>query len=176
MTCSYFGELTTLRMLFLIIVCTTEICAWEIYKATLKIVKHCGDVTRVSWSPTNRLFILQSQVNSKETKKTSKLRKFQLFVSGSLIDPSHKSQNASVPYPTMQRFVTEMCTHVHIPFTKWCIVGYLPGALWDLWEGSIDRCARIGPDYGCPRQESNPHLHQWWRSLTLTLVSGASMG
>ena len=54
------------------------------------------------------------------------------------IDPSHKSQNASVPYPTMQYFVTEMCTGVHISVTKWCIVGYLSDALWDLWDGSIE--------------------------------------
>ena len=53
------------------------------------------------------------------------------------IDPSHKSQNASVPYPTMQHFVTEMCTCVHISVTKWCIVGYLSDAFWDLWDGSI---------------------------------------
>ena len=47
------------------------------------------------------------------------------------IDPSHKSQNASVPYPTMQHFGTEMCTHVHISVTKWCIAGHLSGELWD---------------------------------------------
>ena len=29
-------------------------------------------------------------------------------------------------YPTMYHFGTEMCTHVHISITKWCIVG-----LWD---------------------------------------------
>ena len=34
-------------------------------------------------------------------------------------------------------FVTEMCTCVHISVTKWCIVGYMPDALWDLWDGSI---------------------------------------
>ena len=33
-------------------------------------------------------------------------------------------------------FVPEMCTCVHISVTKWCIVGYLSDALWDLWEGS----------------------------------------
>ena len=59
------------------------------------------------------------------------------FYSAQVIDPSHKSQNASVPYPTMQHFVTEMCTCVHISVTKWCIVGYLSDALWDLWNGSI---------------------------------------
>ena len=37
----------------------------------------------------------------------------------------------------MHRFVTEMCTFVHISVTKWCIVGYLSDALWDLWDGSI---------------------------------------
>ena len=52
------------------------------------------------------------------------------------IYPSHKSQNAFVPYPTMQDFVTEMCTCVHISVTKWCNVGHLFGALWDLWDGS----------------------------------------
>ena len=51
----------------------------------------------------------------------------------------HKSHNAPVPYPTMHHFVTEMCTQVHICVTKWCIVGYLSDALWDLWDGSIMR-------------------------------------
>ena len=32
----------------------------------------------------------------------------------------------------MHHFVTEMCTHVRISVTKWCIVGYGTGALWDL--------------------------------------------
>ena len=30
--------------------------------------------------------------------------------------------SASDKYPTMHPFVTEMCTHVHISVTKWCIV------------------------------------------------------
>ena len=67
-----------------------------------------------------------------------------MFVVSSTCDHSsvnlcHKSQNASGPYPTMQHFVTEMCTCVHISVTKWCIVGYLSDALWDLWGGSIVR-------------------------------------
>ena len=41
------------------------------------------------------------------------------------IDPSHKSHNASDKYPMMYHYVTEMCTHVHISVTKWCIVGYV---------------------------------------------------
>ena len=46
--------------------------------------------------------------------------------------PYHKSHNALDKYPTMHNFVTEMCTHVHISVTKWCIVWYGTGALWDL--------------------------------------------
>ena len=42
-----------------------------------------------------------------------------------------------MPYPIMQHFVTEMCTCVPISVTKWCIVGYLSDALWDLWDVSI---------------------------------------
>ena len=42
---------------------------------------------------------------------------------------------------TMHHFVTEMCAHVHIYITKWCIVVYLSGALWDFWEGSIGTTA-----------------------------------
>ena len=54
------------------------------------------------------------------------------------IDPSHKSHNASDEYPMMHHFVTEMCIHMHISATKWCIVGYGTDALWDLWYGSIE--------------------------------------
>ena len=49
------------------------------------------------------------------------------------IETSHKSHNASDKHSTMDHFVTEMCTYVHISVTKWCIVGYRTGALWDLW-------------------------------------------
>ena len=61
------------------------------------------------------------------------------FITPDTIDPFHKSHNASYIYPTMHHFVTEMCTHVHISVTKWCIVGYRTGALWDLRDGSICR-------------------------------------
>ena len=47
-------------------------------------------------------------------------------------DQSHKSHNALDKYPTMHHFVTEMCTHVHISVTKWCIVVYGTGALLDM--------------------------------------------
>ena len=39
-------------------------------------------------------------------------------------DLSHKSHNAPEHH-----LVTEMCTHVLISVTKWCIVGYGTGAL-----------------------------------------------
>ena len=43
------------------------------------------------------------------------------------------SQTHNIPqYPTMQHSVAEMCTHVHLSTTKWCIVGYMTSALWDL--------------------------------------------
>ena len=40
-------------------------------------------------------------------------------------DPSQKPHNASDKYPTVRHFETEMCTHVHISVTKWCIVGFV---------------------------------------------------
>ena len=39
-------------------------------------------------------------------------------------------------YPIMRHFVIEMCAHVHISATHWCIVGYGNGALWDLCNRS----------------------------------------
>ena len=38
----------------------------------------------------------------------------------------------------MHHFVTEMCTYVHISFTKWYIVGYATVALWDLCNRPIN--------------------------------------
>ena len=57
------------------------------------------------------------------------------------IDPSYKTHNASDKYPTRYHFVTEVCTRVHISVTKWCIVRYGTGAMWDLWAGSIGASA-----------------------------------
>ena len=37
----------------------------------------------------------------------------------------------------MHHFVTEMCTHMHISVTKWCIVGCGSDTLWDLCNWSI---------------------------------------
>ena len=38
--------------------------------------------------------------------------------------------------PAMHQCHIPHC-NVHISVTKWCIVGYLSDALWDLWDGSI---------------------------------------
>ena len=53
------------------------------------------------------------------------------------IDLLHKSHDAPVLYSTMHHFVAEMCICVHISVTTWCIVEYLPDALWDLGHESI---------------------------------------
>ena len=44
---------------------------------------------------------------------------------GQVIDLLHNSHNTPVPYPTRHHSVTEMCTCVHIPVIKWCIMGYI---------------------------------------------------
>ena len=53
-----------------------------------------------------------------------------------VIDPLHKSHNALDRYPTMHHYVTEMSICAHF-VTKWCIVGYGTGALWDLYNRFI---------------------------------------
>ena len=47
--------------------------------------------------------------------------------------PIHKSQNASVPYPTILHS-EQKCAHF---CTEWSIVGYGTDAFWDLWDWSI---------------------------------------
>ena len=46
-----------------------------------------------------------------------------------VIDQSHKSQNAPVPYTTMHHS-EQKCPHFCF---EWCIVGYGTSALWNLW-------------------------------------------
>ena len=41
------------------------------------------------------------------------------------IDLLHKFHNEPIPYPTMYRFGTEMCSHGQISVIKWWIEGYL---------------------------------------------------
>ena len=40
-------------------------------------------------------------------------------------------------YTTMHNFLAEMCARVLIAVIRWCIVGHLLNALWDLWDRSI---------------------------------------
>ena len=54
-----------------------------------------------------------------------------------LINSSHKSHNISNKYPKVHHFETEIYTHVHISYTKWCNVGYGTGWMWDLCNRSI---------------------------------------
>ena len=49
------------------------------------------------------------------------------------IDIIHKSQNATVPYPTMHHW-KQKCAHF---CSEWCIVGSGADALWDMWIWSI---------------------------------------
>ena len=85
----------------------------------------------------------------------------------SSIDLLHKYHNASVPYPTIHHFVTEMCTCVHISVTKWCIVGNFSNELWDLWDASIakgnDFHVSTSPDYSYKNLHRNPfHENVLW--------------
>ena len=56
----------------------------------------------------------------------------------SLLDTSHKSQNALHKYPTMHQFVAEMSTPVHFSVIKWGIVGYRPNAKWGVCSKSAN--------------------------------------
>ena len=56
--------------------------------------------------------------------------------SPSLVNSPHGTATCCTN-PTMHHFVTEMCTHVHISVTKWCVVGYLSNVLCHLWDVSI---------------------------------------
>ena len=58
---------------------------------------------------------------------------------GSIINQSHKSLNAPVPYPTVHHAELK-CAHF---CSEWCIVGYETGALWDLWIRSVRGTYRI---------------------------------
>ena len=55
-------------------------------------------------------------------------------------------------------FVAEMCTHVHISVTKWCIVGYETGALWDLYNRFIEMVQIIEKH---PDRRQEPVYFMW---------------
>ena len=50
--------------------------------------------------------------------------------------------------------------NVHISVTKWCIMGYVCDALWDLWDGSIDT------DMQWPLSDHSS-MHLSWKELCL---------
>ena len=56
------------------------------------------------------------------------------------LEPIVQIPHCISPYHTMDHFVTEMCTHVHISLTKWCNVGYL----CDWWM--TDSVTQADPD------------------------------
>ena len=78
------------------------------------------------------------------------------------IDSFHKSHNALDKYPIMHHFVTEMCTHMHIAVTKWCIVVYGTVALWNMWDWPMGRpyhddvMTFKNPSYIADPSERNP--------------------
>ena len=90
------------------------------------------------------------------------------------MDPFYKSHDALDKYPIMHHCVTEMCTHVHISATKWCIVGYGTGALWDLCDSSIDSPYK-GLQY-LERPNVNTSSNQRYSSITSSYDGGATVG
>ena len=83
------------------------------------------------------------------------------------IDPAHKSHNAPASYPTMHHFVAEMCTCVHISVTKWCTLGYLSDALWDLLVGhGWDTEEALQWCHNEHHRVSNHQPHEWIYSGT----------
>ena len=53
--------------------------------------------------------------------------------------PDHDKPLAQIPWCTsLVSHNAPFCNrNVHLSVTKWCIIGYLSSALWDLWDGSI---------------------------------------
>ena len=47
-----------------------------------------------------------------------------------ITNQSHKPYNASVLYPIIHPFVTDMCTWVHISATKWCTHVHISVTKW----------------------------------------------
>ena len=70
----------------------------------------------------------------------------------------HKSQNASVPYPTMH-YSEQKCVHAHF-CSELCIVGYGIGAFWDLWNWSF------GWSFwrSAPQRRATPVYTAWYTS------------
>ena len=84
---------------------------------------------------------------------------FKWFESSFQIDLIHKSHNIPVLYPTMHN-AEQKCAHF---YSKWCIVGYGIGALWDLWDCSINLISFIISQLQC--EVSNASGKNTWIEL-----------
>ena len=90
---------------------------------------------------------------------------------GNMKSPISQTPQYIRKYPTMHHFVRELCTRVHISVTKWCIVGYRTGALWNLCKRSHSTSYedqwRIDVSQGyfgyIPVLFHPPEIHSWWR-------------
>ena len=70
-------------------------------------------------------------------------------------------------------FITEMCTHVHISVTNWCVVRYLSNALWGymrltqygIWEMGLSAFCSSGTSLVISdvTLEHEFHIFQMWR-------------
>ena len=100
---------------------------------------HCGRGLLVAFEKQCKFLPITWSQNANVSEAFHNLYLVQLITKGRFqpIDPSHKSHNALDTYPLMHHFVTEICTHVHISVTKWWIVWYGTGALWDFCNRSI---------------------------------------
>ena len=75
------------------------------------------------------------------------------------INSSHKPSSAPSKYTTMHHFATEM----YISVTKWCIVGYGTGALWDLYIvlAKVSYQHHLKPYYINSFPPSAAYMRQW---------------
>ena len=113
-------------------------CLWSILNVTslwchnmsLKQVdeKHfCHKFRNVSW------LVIITKVNSYSSHALTQTAFIDTYEKGDHLDQSHKSHNPSVPYPKMH-FSEQKCSHF---CSEWGIMGYGPGALWDMWDWSF---------------------------------------
>ena len=115
-------------------------CSYILHIIWLSAMTECRGITRGQWVNSagsrwrlNSLHCWPLMVSYDVFFVSSKTKTCATFAK----DPSHKSHDASCRNPMMHHFVTEICTHMHIAVTKWCIVGYGTSALWDLCNRSI---------------------------------------
>ena len=83
-----------------------------------------------------------------------------------------KSNNELDRHPTMHHHVTEMCTCVHISVTKWCIVEYGTGAMWDLcnrYYWLVDQRVNVW-------HHGKHHKPRWTQGAQLDYIFSAELG